>query len=154
MFLIDPVANSNVKELLCRFLTPPTQLCYLNLLRELQTQPAKHTDGASSGRLHSDAQVRSQNHQKIMYLESLSDSLFILSLCLCLTEFCYAILCVCQNSVTLLCENVPHSVKAWVCVFLRVPFTTRSAPLSWPRPSQMVTRGGMQLTSNRTRATT
>ena len=40
--------------------------------------------------------------------ESLSDSLFFsLSLCLCLTEFCYAILCVCHNSVTLLCENVP-----------------------------------------------
>ena len=46
--------------------------------------------------------------------QSLSDSL---SLCLCLTEFCYTILCVCQNSVTLLCENVPPSVKTWVSVF-------------------------------------
>jgi len=48
--------------------------------------------------------------------ESLSDSLFSLSLCLCLTELCYAILCVCQNSVTLSCENVPKWVKTWVCV--------------------------------------
>jgi len=47
---------------------PSTQLCSLqnhphNLLLDLQTRPAKHTDGASSGRLHSDDQVRSQNHQ-------------------------------------------------------------------------------------------
>ena len=49
--------------------------------------------------------------------ESLSDSLLSLSLCLCLIEFCYAILCVCQNSVTLLCENVPQWVKTWVSVF-------------------------------------
>ena len=34
-----------------------------NLLLMLQTWPAKDTDGASSGRLHSDDQVRPQNHQ-------------------------------------------------------------------------------------------
>ena len=59
------------------------------------------------------------------------------------SEFCYAIV----RKRTTMSKNVG------VCVFC-VPFTTRSAPLSWPRPSQMVTRGGMQLTPNRTRATT
>ena len=50
--------------------------------------------------------------------ESPSDSLFSLSLCLCLTEFCSAILCVCQNSVTLLCESVPKMSKnVGVCTF-------------------------------------
>jgi len=36
-----------------------------NLLLLLQTCPAKHTDGASSGRLHSDDQVSPQNHQRL-----------------------------------------------------------------------------------------
>ena len=40
---------------------------------------------------------------------------------------------------------------AWLC--LSVPLVVRSAPLSGPHPSQMVTRGGLQLTSNHTRAT-
>jgi len=35
-----------------------------NLLLMLQTWPAKHTDDASSGRLHSDDQVGPQNHQR------------------------------------------------------------------------------------------
>ena len=35
-----------------------------NLLLMLQTWPAKHTDSASSGRLHSDDQVSPQNHQR------------------------------------------------------------------------------------------
>ena len=34
-----------------------------NLLLNLQTWPAKHTDDASSGRLHSDDQVRPHNYQ-------------------------------------------------------------------------------------------
>ena len=36
-----------------------------NLLLLLRTWPAKHTDGASSGRLHSDDQVSPQNHQRL-----------------------------------------------------------------------------------------
>ena len=36
-----------------------------SLLLLLQTWPAKHTDGASSGRLHSDDQVSPQNHQRL-----------------------------------------------------------------------------------------
>ena len=65
---IDPADNSSVEELPCRLLDPPlaTVLSARTLLEppswELRTLPAKHTDGASSGRLHSDAQVRSQNH--------------------------------------------------------------------------------------------
>jgi len=43
-----------------------------------------------------------------------------------------------------------------LCAWLRlsVPLAVRSAPLSGPRPSQMMTRGGMQLASNHTRVTT
>ena len=59
------------------------------------------------------------------------------------SEFCYAIV----RKITTMSKNV-------VCGCVGVPFTTRSALLSWPRLSQMVTRGGLQLTSNRTRATT
>ena len=117
---IDHVVNSSVEELLCRFLTPPMQLCYpqecsQNLLQELQTQPAKHTDGASSSRLHSDAQVRSQNHQqkKNNLTPSLSDSLSVsvpnrILLCYSLrvSEFCYAIV---RKRTTL--------SKTWVSVF-------------------------------------
>jgi len=89
---------------------PSTRLCSLqnhpqNLLLDLQVRPAKHTDDASSGRLHSDDQVRPQNHQweklvvcvKNSYSlfsrippQSLPDSILCLSLYLGLTEFCYA----------------------------------------------------------------
>ena len=59
----DPAGNSNVEESLRGTLCPvfataspeesPSELS----LRCLQMWPAKHTDGASSGRLHSDDQV-------------------------------------------------------------------------------------------------
>ena len=46
-------------------------------------------------------------------------------------------------------------MSARLCAWLRlsVPLAVRSAPLSGPHPSQMVTRGGLQLTSNHTRVT-
>ena len=53
---------------------------------------------------------------------NLSLILFLFSLCLCLTEFCYALLCVCQNFVMLFCENVPQSAKMWVSVFFVCTF--------------------------------
>ena len=64
----------------------------------------------------------------------------------------------CQNPVMLFRESVPSesamgSVR--VCAWLRlsVPLVVRSALLSGPHPSQMMTRGGLQLTSNHTRVT-
>ena len=74
----------------------------------------------------------------------------------------------CQNPVVLFRESVPSEsamgsvrvcaclrLAAPVCAWLRlsVPSVVRSALLSGPHPSQMVTRGGLQLTSNHTRVT-
>ena len=71
--------------------------------------------------------------------ESLPDSLFSLSLCLCLTEFCYALLCVCQNSVMLLCEKRTTLSKKRRCVCVFSVYLSRRgvhlylgrAPLRW-----------------------
>ena len=167
---------------------PSMRLCSLqshpqNLLLDLQSWPAKHTDGASSGRLHSDDQVRPQNHQMrktSSVCEKLLLSLFFFSyppLNLSLILFYVSLpvsgpnrilLCfsgMCQNPVMLFWDNVPPEsvecgceslcVSARLCAWLRlsVPLVVRSAPLSGPHPSQMMTRGGMQLTSNHTRVT-
>ena len=67
----------------------------------------------------------------------------------------------CQNPVMLFRESVPsESVvgareSVHVCAWLRlsVPLVVRSALLPGPHPSQMMTRGGLQLTSNHTRVT-
>ena len=86
-------------------------------------------------------------------------SLFLL---LGITEFCYAFLACVR---TLLCfsetaylqnqqwERESLCMSARLCAWLRlsVPLAVRSALLSGPHPSQMVTRGGLQLTSNHTR---
>ena len=66
--VFDPADNSSVEELPYRLLDPPmATVLFARILLEpppLGTPNAtcKHTDSASSGRLHSDAQVRSQNH--------------------------------------------------------------------------------------------
>ena len=70
----------------------------------------------------------------------------------------------CQNPVMLFCDNVPPesvececlcvSARVYAWLRLSVPLVVRSTPLPGPRPSQRVTRGGMQLTSNHTRVTT
>ena len=54
----------------------------------------------------------------------------------------------CQNPVALFCGNVPPESAKRECLRLSVPLTARSAPLSGPRPSQMMTCGGMQLTTH------
>ena len=70
----------------------------------------------------------------------------------------------CQNPVMLFRDSVPSEsvvereslcMSARLCAWLRlsVPLMVRSALLSGPRSSQMVTRGGLQLTSNHTRVT-
>ena len=162
---------------------PSTRLCSLwnhpqNLLLNLQSWPAKHTDGASSGRLHSDDQVRPPNHQKRKLVVCVKNSCslsFFFSLHLSLIPFYLSLsasgdnkilLCfsgMCQNLVMLFWDNVPPEsvecgclcVSVRLCAWLRlsVPLVVRSAPLSGPHPSQMMTRGGMQLTSNHTRVT-
>ena len=52
-------------------------------------------------------------------------------------------------------ERESLRMSARLCAWLRlsVPLVVRSAPLSGPHPSQMMTRGGLQLTSNHTRVT-
>ena len=69
----------------------------------------------------------------------------------------------CQDPVRLFRDSVPTEsvgcgclcVSARLCAWLRlsVPLVVRSAPLSGPHPSQMMTRGGMRLASNHTRVT-
>ena len=72
----------------------------------------------------------------------------------------------CQNPVMLFRDSVPaESESAGVCVcprvsalgcaclYLSVPLVVRSASLSGPHPSQMMTRGGMRLALNHTRVT-
>jgi len=54
----------------------------------------------------------------------------------------------CQNPVALFCGNIPPESVKRECLRLSVPLTAQSAPLSGPRPSQMMTRGGMQLTTH------
>ena len=54
----------------------------------------------------------------------------------------------CQNPVVLFCGNVPPESVERECLRVSVPSAARSAPLSGLRPSQMMTRGGMQLTTH------
>ena len=144
-----------------------------NLLLNLQTWPAKYTDGASSGRLHSDDQVSPQNHQmrKLVVCVKNSCSLcfsspplspwFLLYVSISVSGHKRILLCfsgMCQNPVVLFRDSVPAEsvVRAWesvhVCASLRLAAPV-CALLSGPHPSQMVTRGGLQLTSNHTRVT-
>ena len=76
---------------------------------------------------------RTTNKKKCVSI-SLWFSLFIVPLCLCLTEFCYAILCVCQNSIMLLCGNVPQSVKSWVSVYSVCTFHDAECTFIWAAP--------------------
>ena len=55
------------------------------------------------------------------------------------SEFCYAFV---RKRTTV------RVVGVRACLRLSVPLMVRSAPLSGPRPSQMMTRGGMQLTTH------
>ena len=64
----DPADNSNVEESLYSTLCPVYATVFSAKSPSEpslgpQTRPAKHTDGASSSRLHSDDHVRPQNHQ-------------------------------------------------------------------------------------------
>ena len=59
---------------------------------------------------------------------------FLFSLCLCLTEFCYAFLCVRQNSVMLFCENLPQSVKMWAFAFSVCTFHDTECTFIWVAP--------------------
>jgi len=134
---------------------PSTRLCSLrnhphNLLLDLQTWPAKHTDGASNGRLHSDDQVRPQNHQmrktssvceKLLlsffsYISSIS--LWFYFMPLSVSGPNRILLCpsgMCQNPVMLFWDNVPLEsvecgclcVSARLCAWLRlfVPLAVR-----------------------------
>ena len=84
-----------------------------------------------------------------------------LSLLLGITEFCYAFM-TCVRTLSCFSEKAYLQNQQWgawgsahVCAWLRlsVPLAVRSALLSGPHPSQMMTRGGLQLTSNHTRIT-
>ena len=149
-----------MEELLCRFLTPPMQLCYLqvcalrtfsgNLECNLQNTQTAPLAAVCTLTLKLGHRIINKNNvcvyfSLILFLSpSVSVPNRILLRCsLRVSEFCYAFV---RKRTTV------RVVGVWV--FPSVPFTTRSAPLSGPRPSQTVTRGGMQLTSNRTRATT
>jgi len=135
----DPVDNSSVEELPCRFLTPPMATM---LSTRMLSGPSPGTSNATcktqtaplvavcTPTLKLGHRISNKNNVCV----SLSDSLFLFSLCLCLTEFCYAILCMCQNSVMLLCENVPQSVKTWVSVFSVCTFPDTEWTFIWVAP--------------------
>ena len=65
------------------------------------------------------------------------------------SEPCYAFLRQCTFRIS----RVWVSVRLCAWLRLSVPLAVRSAPLSGPHPSQMMTRGGIRLTSNHTRVT-
>ena len=111
-----------------------------NLLLLLQTWPAKHTDGASSGRLHSDDQVSPQNHRKSetssvcvknscsLFFPPSNLSLIPSFMSLSVSGHNRILLCfsgMCQNPIMLFRDSVPAEsvVGAWesvhVCASLR-----------------------------------
>jgi len=106
-----------------------------NLLLNLWTWPAKHTDGASSGRLHSDDQVRPQNHQmrKLAVCLKNSCSLFLVPpsispwfsfyVSLSASRHNRILLCfsgMCQNPVMLFLRQCTFRIsRVWVSVRVR-----------------------------------